>query len=138
MARDCNRRSQESFERSDTDGFLSQWAADVTAQLYRVCADVAERGGRWEFTVLADAQGNPIEGAREYKTRYGWAWRTPDGQWFNPSKARSQEARDRANLAKGFRFVVVEREAVVMMVEGGMWGCSPAVMPRHDRGEVSR
>lgn len=131
MARDCARRERESFERCDTDGYLSQWAMSVTARLYGEIARVAERGGVWDFEMLADANGDVIEGAREYRTRYGWAWRLPDGRWFNPSRDRHDSARAAKDLAKGFQFVTVTRPAVVIMVnDGGLWGCSPVIMPR--------
>lgn len=131
MAAECYKREQESFERSDTDGFLSQWASTVTARLYSTCAEVAEKGGKWKFRELATADGILIEGAREVKTKYGWSWLTPGGQWFNPSKAQDEEKRKAANLAKGYQFIEVEREAVVMMVEtSGLWGCAPEVFPK--------
>lgn len=119
MSKDCYRREQESWERSDTDGFLSQWASAASGRLYRFLAEVAEKNGLWEFTVLADAEGNEIEGAREYETRWGWSWRLPNGQWFNPSKASTPEKREAANLKKGFRFIRVTKPAVVML-SGGM------------------
>lgn len=133
MARNCFRQEQESFERSDTDGFLSQWASSVMGQLYRTLADVAENGGVADFRMLADAEGNIIEGAREVKTRYGWRWVTPDGVWFSPSHDSNEERRKAKNLAKGFQFVMVEREAVVTMLEGGAWGCYPAVIPKRQQ-----
>jgi hypothetical protein len=130
MARECHQRSAESFERCDTDGFLSQWASTVTGRLYERLATVAESGGRWTFTTLADAAGNVIEGAREVKTRYGWAWVTPDGQWFNPSQASDPDVARARNLAKGFQLVQVERDAVVTLSEGGAMGCYPVVLPK--------
>jgi hypothetical protein len=46
--------SRESFERCDTDGFLSQWASDLTASLYDLQAHVAESNGLWMFAGLYD------------------------------------------------------------------------------------
>jgi len=54
MAADRHRRSQESFERSDTDGFLSQWAADMMARLYSDAADLAEADWHHDFPCLMD------------------------------------------------------------------------------------
>jgi len=130
MARECYRRSAESFERCDTDGFLSQWASDVTGRLYDQLARVAEQGGKWMFAALADAAGNVITGAREVKTRFGWAWVTPDGQWFNPSHASDPDVAHARDLVKGFQLVEVERDAVVAMSEGGAMGCYPVVLPK--------
>lgn len=45
MAEDCIRREQESWERSDTDGFLSQWASNSMARTYRTLARLAANGG---------------------------------------------------------------------------------------------
>ena len=132
-ARECHRKEAESFERSDTDGFLSQWAMSVSAQLYSTLADVAERGGTWEFEMLADAAGNVIEEAKHVKTRYGYAWLLPGGIWFNPSQARDDEKRKAANLKKGFQLVTVEREAVVTMAEGGSWSVYPVVLPKRSK-----
>lgn len=132
MAQECYKREAESFERSDTDGFLSQWASTVTARLYSTLADVAENDGNWTFQVLADADGNVIEGAREVKTRFGWSWVLPDGSWFNPSRAQNDEKRQATDLAKGFQFIDVEKPAVVTMAEGGLWGCYPVVLPKRN------
>lgn len=60
----------ESFERCDTDGFMSQWASGVMAQRYRLCALLAETKGLHEFTVAVDSEGNRIE-AEIVKTKYG-------------------------------------------------------------------
>lgn len=132
MARDRRRSEQESFDRSDTDGFLSQWASALTARLYDLCADVATQGGVWAFDALADTAGNVIEGARYVKTRYGWSWVTPDGQWFTPSRTRDAAVARARNLAKGFQVVRVDRPAVVVMADGGggMASAHPIVIPR--------
>ena len=130
MASECYRKEQESFDRSDTDGFLSQWALTMTGRLYDLLAEVSERGGTWEFTELADAEGNLIEGARKVRTKYGTAWVTPDGRWFNPSRHSDDAERERRNREKGFSLVRVTRPAVVVMAEGGLWGLEPIVIPR--------
>jgi hypothetical protein len=131
LAQGSDQAERESFERSDTDGYLSQWAHTVTGRLYRLCAEVAEHGGKWTFQLLADVDGNVIEGAREVKTRYGWSWVTPQGHWFNPSHHSDDEKRRQANLRKGFQFVERELPAVVVMqADGGPWGCSPVVIIR--------
>lgn len=53
-ARELDRKAEESFERSDTDGFLSQWALGIGAQEHRLAADIAEAGGTWTFRGLFD------------------------------------------------------------------------------------
>jgi len=52
MAADARRRSDESFARSDTDGFLSQWAADMSAQQFETQAKIADQGGKGRFSGL--------------------------------------------------------------------------------------
>lgn len=59
-ARDQRRRSQESFDRCDTDGFLSQWANDIGAELNRKKADILRNGGCALFPVLCDADGTVV------------------------------------------------------------------------------
>lgn len=56
----CDRKAQESFDRCDTDGFLSQWADGITAQQKRLQADIEENGGVWEFPALFDLEGNRV------------------------------------------------------------------------------
>jgi hypothetical protein len=48
----------ESFERSDTDGFPSQWASGLTAQWHRLATEIADLGGRHEFPALFDGEGH--------------------------------------------------------------------------------
>lgn len=116
MARESRQRANESWERSDTDGFMSQWAADKVAQDYDRLATLAENGGKAHFLALTDLDGNLLD-AKYVETRYGWSWavRNPDGTttWFNESKARSGERRRKAHEAKGYRLVWVERDALV-------------------------
>jgi hypothetical protein len=51
----AERRREESFDRCDTDGFLSQWANGIDAQLKRANADILDNGGLAEFPCLLDA-----------------------------------------------------------------------------------
>lgn len=61
MAADCYQQKQESWERSDTDGFLTQWASGLSASLYIAQAEIVENGGKWEFPGLFDvATGNRV------------------------------------------------------------------------------
>lgn len=52
LAAECQRQRAESWERSDTDGFLSQWASGLSAQLYHRQAEIVEQGGQAEFPGL--------------------------------------------------------------------------------------
>ena len=51
-ANDALRREEESFQRSDTDGFLSQWCLSLSAQEYRRNAEIARNGGTATFVGL--------------------------------------------------------------------------------------
>ncbi|AWY05213.1 hypothetical protein SEA_MARGARET_33 [Gordonia phage Margaret] len=44
LAQESAQRSADSFARSDTDGFMSQWASDQTSAMYRQLADWARTG----------------------------------------------------------------------------------------------
>jgi len=95
----CRKRSRESFERCDTDGFLSQWASDINANLYEEKARIIEQRGMSTFVGLY--QGNRrvkarlVEGA-EFYGRRSWSWLLADeeeqrfGRKFIPSGKRSR------------------------------------------------
>lgn len=53
-------RAEESFQRCDTDGFLSQWASTIGAQQDDASIRILENGGCAAFPVLCDAEGNVI------------------------------------------------------------------------------
>ena len=104
----ARQRSAESFARSDTDGYLSQWAADTMASKYDFCASIAEQGGRLSHPALFDLDGNAVP-AKLIESRYGQAWMLLDedgqstGEFVNPSKAQSGEKRAVALAKKGYR-----------------------------------
>lgn len=66
----------ESFDRCDTDGFVSQWASGINARVADRNAEIADHGGMWTFerVVLERTDGTPVE-ARAVQTRYGMKWR---------------------------------------------------------------
>lgn len=108
-SRRCDNDRNESWERSDSDGFLSQWASGVMAGRYLFCAKLAEEGHAWEFDALFDLEGNLVA-AREVESKYGRSWailasddpRSRVIGWFNPSQAKNDERRRKADAAKGF------------------------------------
>jgi hypothetical protein len=57
-ARDA--KAVESFDRCDTDGFVSQWADGLMAQEHRLAAEIADNGGRAQFPALFDLDGNLV------------------------------------------------------------------------------
>jgi hypothetical protein len=67
----------ESWERSDTDGFLSQWASGLTAAEKRMKADLLDAGGVSTFPGLFTADGTRVK-AKLIDTAYGTSWALMD------------------------------------------------------------
>jgi hypothetical protein len=59
-ARGHDKSAQESFDRCDTDGFLSQWASGITAQQLRLEASIRENGGTDQFMGLFTIDGKRV------------------------------------------------------------------------------
>lgn len=75
-----------SFDRCDTDGFVSQWASDMNGRLAERSAEIADAGGVWTFerTVLEALDGEPVADARCVKTKYGERWRVDSADVWLP------------------------------------------------------
>lgn len=71
---------QESWERSDTDGFLSQWASGITANEEQLAVEIAENGGAALFPALVRASDLKRIRAKLIETRYGTRWAVCDEQ----------------------------------------------------------
>jgi hypothetical protein len=68
-----SRKAQaESFERSDTDGFLSQWASGHTRRLANARAKIQENDGKSEFNGLY--QGDRRVKAQLLEGEWGYYW----------------------------------------------------------------
>jgi hypothetical protein len=83
--------AQESFERCDTDGFVSQWASGVNGQVAERNAKIAQAGGVATFvrTRLLTLDGQDTD-ARLCQTKYGAKWRLDSAdKWlaYKPAKA---------------------------------------------------
>lgn len=106
---------------SDTDGFLSQWAAGRMESRYRYLARVAERGYVVEWSGVADLDGNVLD-AEQGRDRYGnleWTF-VRDGrrQWFHPSKARKAATAQANDAKKGYQLCWYRTEVEVQEVRG--------------------
>lgn len=133
-----DRAAAESFERSDTDGFLTQWSNSVHAAKARLQAEIDDQGGYATFPALARLDGTLVP-AKLTDTRYGTAWgllSDPDNPhsrfsgWVNESKSRDPE-RSRAALAKkGYKVVTVKAKARAALSDGGGRGLSGALNVR--------
>jgi len=66
-------RAVESFERCDTDGWLSQWCHTLMADLRMRQADIIDAGGKSQFIGLY--LGERRVAAKLIKTKYGMSWR---------------------------------------------------------------
>lgn len=66
-------RAIESFERCDTDGWLSQWCHTLMADLRMRQADIIDAGGKSQFIGLY--RGEQRIAAKLIKTKYGMSWR---------------------------------------------------------------
>lgn len=71
-AADCLRKEQESFERSDTDGCVSQWCHSLSAREASARADILRDGGMAVFTGLYE--GERRVRAKRIDTQYGTSW----------------------------------------------------------------
>lgn len=121
-------KAQESFDRCDTDGFLSQWAHQMNGIKAQEQARVDENGGMWRFLALFDADTEAIVPAKLISTRYGQAWALLEstdprsaftGQFVNPSEARKAETRRKNMVKKGYREGLVWAPAKADFVGGG-------------------
>lgn len=71
-AAEKDRRAAESFNRCDTDGFLTQWASGIGAELDRTKADLTEDGETSVFNGLYE--GDRRVKAKIIFSQYGAAW----------------------------------------------------------------
>lgn len=119
MADECAARSGESWERSDTDGHLSQWANDGARRLYRAAAAIARCGNKhripWLFNAvtnepLGDGQWRWVEGRYGPTVAIG---QSPETVWFRPSKARDAARREAGDRSKGYVWGVIECEVLL-------------------------
>lgn len=105
-------KERESFERCDTDGFLSQWCHQLTSRKESWKHDIMIHGGTYVFPVLIDTRTGEIVSTREYifvsQYSYGnyYKWRVKRNgglEWVTDYKRESNfTAR---NLAK--RWVIL-------------------------------
>jgi hypothetical protein len=77
-AEQSRNRSQESFERSDTDGFLTQWASDLSARLADTRAVILENGGKANFCGLYE--GTRRVAAKLINGQFGLCWLLDDAE----------------------------------------------------------
>ena len=143
LAAAADKEAYDSFERCDTDGFLSQWAMGLSAQKHRLAAEIAENGGRHSFPALFDLEGKLVP-AKLVNTRYGETWAVLDGddphgdvaKWVGRSRAESIEGRVRAMEKKGYREgrVMARAKADIVGTGHGLSGTAWVAPVRIDGG----
>lgn len=79
-AKACEANVHESRERCDTDGFLSQWASGITAQLKRAQAELLDAGKTATFPGLYRRRDGARIRAKLINAQYGWCWAFCDAQ----------------------------------------------------------
>ena len=94
--------AQDSFERCDTDGFVSQWAHGMLGDEARLQAQIDERGGVWDFPALFSLAGERAD-AKLIKGRFGmcWAFLNPAGE-FTGQFIAAFPKRESTMRAKGY------------------------------------
>ena len=99
---------EASWERSDTDGFLSQWAGGLNAQLADRKATIAEQGGMGRFrrVRLERLDGSLVEDARVVETRYGTKWRVESTDQWLPYQPKRESTLGK----RGYREVTEEAD----------------------------
>jgi hypothetical protein len=133
-------RAAESFDRCDTDGFVSQWASGITARLERAKADLADAGGLASFPALFDTDGNLVP-AKLVDGRYGMVWgllpgADPSGRftgWFSPSGAAAAARRQATDARKGYQVgrVLAPAAATIMGSGTGLAGAASCYVGRY-------
>jgi hypothetical protein len=68
------RSAEESFDRCDTDGFLTQWAHGLNGRLEKRKAELARNGGMATFRGLYDRETGERVAAKLIEGRYGYCW----------------------------------------------------------------
>lgn len=88
--------SYESFERCDTDGFLSQWAHNLNSSLDSRKVDLARRNGKSVFAVVCDKTTGEVVAHKVISGTYGDSYVVRDehqarlGRKFLPVGANSR------------------------------------------------
>jgi hypothetical protein len=130
----ANRHEAEaraSFERCDTDGFLSQWASGLSAQKDRRQADIIEAGGVARFIALFDLNGNWVP-AQMIDGKYGRSWMLLDAEGKRTGEYAPYLPKRRDTLAKrGYveGYVMRPAKADIVSGRGGMASCRVVSVP---------
>jgi hypothetical protein len=134
-AAESARRRAESYDRCDTDGFVSQWASGLLDQEHQAWADLLDNGGKTRMRVLMNLDGTVASTHLGYG-KYGAYWVLNDAaatrygkRFFSESEAGSAARRRKTHAAKGFTFGTIEVDGYVT-TSGSGTGLSGATSVR--------
>jgi len=135
-ARGSEQRRAESWERSDTDGFMSQWASGLMAQEYEECADLAEKDGMTTTPALFFADTGEVASTHLNDGRWGQYWVLNDKataffgkRFLNRSNAESPAKRRDAMVKRGFTVGRVKVAGHVQMRGANVTSVRPVTLP---------
>jgi hypothetical protein len=125
LANASRKRSAESWERSDTDGFVSQWASDLTAREHEAWANLLDDDCMIVTEALFMLDGT-IASTHSAYGDYGRYWVLNDlaaerygKRFFSPSKAQNPEREWNNNRTKGFTLGLIRVEGYVDIAANG-------------------
>ena len=137
-------KREESFERCDTDGFITQWAHGLTAQLHGVAAEVAQNGGYDLQPGLFDRTTGERVPAVLLHGDWGYFWRLCDPTTGKPLKGEGwiNDTRGPGGAVAKAGMVVLgewcKAEAKILSVGTGISGRAWAAAVRTDGGYPGR
>ena len=131
-----DREAYESFERCDTDGFLSQWAKGLTAQQKRLQAQLIENGGVTTMRGPVTADGQPVR-FRDVETRYGRKWLVLDDNddavaWLDPYAVNLSTYRK-----KGYSVGRYEVKGIAKIVGSQATNCQAVIVNYYSTTDVN-
>jgi|DEB19_MinimDraft_3_1074340.scaffolds.fasta_scaffold39877_2 hypothetical protein len=120
LAKEAYERRIESFDRCDTDGFLSQWAQQIVESQYEKLAWLADNDFKYTFETLVDMDGNLVP-CREIETKFGFAYGVYGS--FQDAQNCGEIIKwvgitHRAAKNKGYAIALVRSEATVEVGKG--------------------
>jgi len=121
-AKGSRQSAADSWERSDTDGFMSQWASGLMASEYELKAQLAEAGGLTTTRALFFAGTDKVASTHFAQGQWGGYWVLNDEaaaqfgkRFLNESKASTGEKQRAAMVKKGFTVGRVRVKGYVAM-----------------------
>lgn len=128
------KNAEDSFQRSDTDGFLSQWASSEIGRLKNAQAEILENGGVWAIPTLMEGERmvTAVRVLNYNKFSYSNKW-----EWFLEDEEAEKFGRrwipvgQRSRIQKqlGLHEEKIERPAGVRFLDTGAKGMPAGRLP---------